>query len=227
MAPLYLMPHAVHLFLEQVRHELWDNTFIYLNGPHVCQAGPQDYYDDEGDGDETTTSPENSLLQKFKDLQLDTLAFPEYNEHYPHEQWTMGFTGRPGGPDWYINKMNNTKVHGPGGQHQHLLGDEQADPCFGIIMEGREVLQKVFGLKGLPRGDPFAFFLEEPVEIVSARIMEPFPDQDEDGATASTESKEDETAARNDNTANRAAQHKRGRKLPRARADRSIIPENP
>ena len=40
-APLDLMPHAVHLFLEQVMHGLWNNAWFYLNGPHVIQGGPQ------------------------------------------------------------------------------------------------------------------------------------------------------------------------------------------
>jgi hypothetical protein len=74
MAPLDLMPHAVHLFLEQVAHKLWDNTVWYLNGPHVMQAGPQDYI---GDSDIWA-------LQRFEDKQLDKLAFPEYSPEYPH-----------------------------------------------------------------------------------------------------------------------------------------------
>jgi hypothetical protein len=74
MAPLDLMPHAVHLFLEQVAHHLWDNTKIYLNGPHIFQAGPQDYMGDT----------EGSALQRFLDTKLDKLSFPEYNPEYPH-----------------------------------------------------------------------------------------------------------------------------------------------
>ena len=74
MAPLDLMPHAVHLFLEQVAHHLWDNAKIYLNGPHIIQAGPQDYLGDR----------EGSALQRFLDTKLDKLSFPEYNPEYPH-----------------------------------------------------------------------------------------------------------------------------------------------
>jgi hypothetical protein len=74
MAPLDLMPHAVHLFLEQVAHKLWDNTVLYLNGPHIMQAGPQDYVGDS----------EISALEPFVNNQLDKLAFPEYSPEYPH-----------------------------------------------------------------------------------------------------------------------------------------------
>uniref|UniRef100_A0A6U1QBG3 PPIase cyclophilin-type domain-containing protein n=1 Tax=Cyclophora tenuis TaxID=216820 RepID=A0A6U1QBG3_CYCTE len=162
LAPLHKMPHAVHLFLEQVYHELWDNTWFYLNGPHVLQAGPQDWDDDE----------EGKALQRFKDTQLDTLAFPEYSHDYPHVPWTLGFTGRPGGPDWYINKVDNTAPHGPGGQYQHELS-EQADPCFAKISDGHDVLMKVFKMEIYPGSHEYAYFLQEPVEIVKARIVEP------------------------------------------------------
>ena len=41
LAPLRLMPHAVHLFLEQVYHGLWNGCSFVINGPHVFQAGPE------------------------------------------------------------------------------------------------------------------------------------------------------------------------------------------
>lgn len=159
MAGLDVMPHAVHLFLEQVHHELWDNTFFYLNGPHVLQAGPQDW--EEGEL--------GSNLKRFTDTQLDKLAFPEYNDKFPHLPWTIGFTGRPGGPDWYINKADNSKSHGPGGQPQHDL-QEQADPCFGKIVEGQDTLHRVFKGEIYPADDEYAYFFVEPVQIVKARI---------------------------------------------------------
>ena len=93
------MPHAVHLFLEQVHHGLWDNTWFYLNGPHVMQAGPQDW---EEEKEET-----GAALKKFQNYQLDTLAFPEYSHKFPHVPFTMGFTGRPGGPDFYSEFKTN------------------------------------------------------------------------------------------------------------------------
>jgi len=161
MASLDVMPHAVHLFLEQVYHGLWNNTFFYLNGPHVLQAGPQDWDDDSELG---------TNLKRFVDQQLDQLAFPEYNSSFPHLPWTIGFTGRPGGPDWYINKADNTIPHGPGGQFQHDL-EEQADPCFAKIVEGQDTLQRIFRLDVFPTSDPYAYFFKEPVSIVSAIII--------------------------------------------------------
>jgi hypothetical protein len=90
------------LFLAQVYNELWDGTWIYLNGPHVLQAGPQDWSEENA----------GQSLKRFSDVSLDTLSFPEYSPDFPHLPWTIGFTGRPGGPDWYINKADNRVSHG-------------------------------------------------------------------------------------------------------------------
>ena len=165
LAPLDEMPHANHLFLQQVYHELWDSTWFYLNGPHVLQAGPQDWEEDTA----------GQSLKRFTETKLDKLSFPEYSAQFPHVEWTMGFTGRPGGPDWYINKVDNTKPHGPGGQFQHDL-EEQADSCFAKIVDGKDTLQTIMNLEIYPRGSDYAYFLEEPIEIVSARIMESIRD---------------------------------------------------
>ena len=61
---------------------------------------------------------------------MDKVAFQEYSPEYPHVQWTVGLAGRPGGPDFYISKVDNSANHGPGGQSHHDL-HEEADPCFG------------------------------------------------------------------------------------------------
>ena len=89
LAPIQWMPHAVHLFLEQAFHGLWNNSLFHLNEPHVLQVGP--------------SSREHR--DAFRHHELDRLAFPEYSEEYPHHRWTLGYTGRPGGPSWYINKV--------------------------------------------------------------------------------------------------------------------------
>lgn len=166
LAPLSMLPHANHLFLEQVYHELWDNTWFYLNGPHVLQAGPQDWEDEES----------GQSMSRFTETRLEKLSFPEYHEEFPHEPWTLGFTGRPGGPDWYINKADNTRPHGPGGQYQHDL-EEQADSCFAKIVDGKDTLQRIFRAETYPRDSEYAFFLTEPVEIITARIQEKIEDK--------------------------------------------------
>lgn len=99
LAPLVFVPHAVHLFLEQVEHGLWNNTYIYGNTGHVMQVGPSH------PGGAAMLAKEVGNVEKFRALKLDTLAFPDYSHSYPHDQWTVGFASRPGGPDWFINKV--------------------------------------------------------------------------------------------------------------------------
>jgi len=127
MAPIKWMPHSVHMFLEQVSHGLWNNSVFQVNREHVIQAGPST----------------KEHRQHFREYELDRLAFPEYAEEYPHKKWTLGFAGRPGGPSWYINKLDNTEDHGPFGQEHHAL-DEYADSCFAKVIGGFDILEKVF-----------------------------------------------------------------------------------
>lgn len=165
MAPLQSMPHAVHLFLEQVYHGLWDDAWIYLNGPHVLQIGPESSEDEDGS--------RYHALKDFREQQLDELAFPEYSEDFPHLPWTIGFTGRPGGPDFYINKQDNVRRHGPGGQRKYDL-DEFGDPCFGKVIDGFDLLREIYELPVEESGD-YKYYFEEPIHIVQARILEPMP----------------------------------------------------
>lgn len=161
MAPLDLVPHAIHLFLEQVAHGLWDHSFMYLNGPHVLQIGPQDF----------NTDDDANALHSFYEAELDEMMFPDYSQDFPHLPWTLGYTGRPGGPDFYINKVDNTKAHGPGGQYQHVL-EEQGDSCFGKIISGHQHLRKhVFSLDIYKDNTDYHWFFVDPVEIVQVVIL--------------------------------------------------------
>ena len=101
MAPLDAVPHAVHFFLEQVAHGLWNGCYLYLNGPHVLQVGPQYYEEDEEisakteeETEEEEEDPRGPVLKKFREKRLEELAFPDYSETFPHEAWTLGFAGR-------------------------------------------------------------------------------------------------------------------------------------
>ena len=130
MAPLSQMPHSVHLFLQMVAHKLWDDTVFLHTTNHVLQAAPIDF----------TTG--RSKRDDFADASLDQLSFQEYSEDYPHVKYTIGFGGRPGGPDFYISTQDNSKYHGPGGQGHHDL-HEEADPCFGLVVEGQKIVDRM------------------------------------------------------------------------------------
>jgi len=176
MAPLDVMPHSVHFFLQQVVHGLWNDAWFYLNGPHVLQGGPQAEEDEEDlwhlehqEDDDRAVA-----MKQFRELDLENLAFPEYSEKYPHVQWTLGFTGRPGGPDFYINKIDNRATHGPGGQHQHDL-EEYGDPCFAKVVDGFDVLNQMFKEPTYGDDHEWGWFFKDPVHIVKAKMMENAP----------------------------------------------------
>ena len=98
------MPHATHLFLEQVAHRLWDGCAFTINAEHVFQANP------------TNAATKQNRIANFQAKELDILSFQEYSTDHQHEQYTLGFTGRPAGPGFYINKIDNSFINGPGGQ---------------------------------------------------------------------------------------------------------------
>jgi hypothetical protein len=171
MAPLGSMPHAVHLFLEQVSHKLWNRGWFYINGPHVMQAGPQADLTKLGVDNSTNTDERSLALAPFRELQLDSLAFPEYSEDFPHQPYTLGFTGRPGGPDWYINKVDNVKAHGPGGQFHHEL-EEFADSCFAKVIDGFDVIKTMMNLPTVQEEGDYQYFYEIPVYITNMMIVD-------------------------------------------------------
>jgi len=153
------MPHAAHLFLEQIAHGLWNGCSFVVNAAHVFQVGA------------VRKESGESQMKYFAHKELDILAFQEYSPDHPHEQYTVGFAGRPAGPEFYINKMDNTESNGPGGQDHHDL-NEEADPCFGKVDDSSiTVLERLFGLPVVEENGPNDQFLVEPLHILSARII--------------------------------------------------------
>ena len=131
MAPLDLMPHTVNLFLRQVHHGLWDGTHVTMNERRVLRIGPR--YDDDANIDDG-----HGTYRHFLEKGLDKVTYQEYSPEYPHEQFTVGMAGRPSGPDFYINKIDNTRMHGPGGGRMNdgEICNNEADPCFGRLVNG-------------------------------------------------------------------------------------------
>ena len=157
MAPLDLMPHSVHLFLEMVGHGLLDGTSFHRNAHHVVQAGPTPYYKSKG----------QNLRSAFVQNRLTSVSFQEYHPEFPHEKYTIGFAGRPGGPDWYVSTVDNTRNHGPGGQSSYALPGE-ADPCFAKVISGFDTVDRVHGM---PIQPGWYNAMEKNVGIAKARIL--------------------------------------------------------
>jgi len=162
MAPLKLMPIAVNLFLQQVHHGLWEGCNFVINAMHILQAGPHLY---RGEGKFAANAYQ--LKSKFEKSRLDVMPYQEYSDDYPHSKYTVGFAGRPGGPDFYINKVDNSENHGPGGQTHHDL-HEEADPCFGHVVAGFEVIEDI---SRIPVDREKGSLLLAPVTIVSGRVI--------------------------------------------------------
>jgi len=152
MAPLDKMPHSIHLFLEQVDHGLWNGHDFLTNAPRLLRTG--------------MAVGSSADFSNFEESGLGSLDFPEYHVDHPHEQWTIGFAGT--GPDFYINKGDNTNVHGPGDVDAMVL--QEADPCFGFVKEGKAILEKMYALPIKDKNSEFE--LRSPVRIVKATVLD-------------------------------------------------------
>lgn len=159
LAPLDLVPHAIETFLDMVASKVWDNTVFYhhFTQNHVLAAAPVAY------------GTFNSKQHQMEALGFAGVGFPEYSKLFPHERYTLGFSGK--GPNFYINTKNNSDHHGPGGQGHHDLPTD-ADPCFGRVVSGLEVLNEDM-MSGRHKGtNPKGWEDFDVSRIVSVRIME-------------------------------------------------------
>lgn len=66
-------------------------------------------------------------------------------------KYTLGYAGRPGGPDFYISTRDNTDNHGPGGQGSYEDPTE-ADPCFAKVIDGFNIVDRMHQSKVKPGG---------------------------------------------------------------------------
>lgn len=132
MASLESMPHSVHMFLEMIRLKLWDNTVFWHHDDveHIIAGALFNY---------RTGEPK---FHHLKALGWEGLQFAEYSEDYPHNKYSLGFSGK--GPNIYVNLQNNQDSHGPGSQLGHHDLPDEADPCFARVIEGIEVIDTMY-----------------------------------------------------------------------------------
>eukprot|EP00545_Synedropsis_sp_CCMP1620_P012260 CAMPEP_0119004220 /NCGR_PEP_ID=MMETSP1176-20130426/1023_1 /TAXON_ID=265551 /ORGANISM="Synedropsis recta cf, Strain CCMP1620" /LENGTH=361 /DNA_ID=CAMNT_0006955905 /DNA_START=66 /DNA_END=1151 /DNA_ORIENTATION=+ len=137
LAPLDDMPHANYWFLHQVSLNLWNGCSFHRNAGHVLQSGAAGNFMNAGNN----TNKE----QEFVTAGYSSILFQEYSPNFPHLPLTVGYAGRPGGPDFYISTMDNSVNHGPGGQGEYDDVGE-ADPCFAKVVEGEDAVWRMHGL---------------------------------------------------------------------------------
>jgi len=159
LAPLDEMPHAVYWFLEQVSRGLYDGGSFHRNAGHVIQGGMTPNFLSD------PKKPPNE--DKFKTTGFDSILFQEYSPNFPHKKYTLGYAGRPGGPEFYINMKDNIKPHGPGGQ-SHYEDPTEADVCFAKVKKGFDLVERIHKL---PVKDGSYKALKDNVAIVSIKII--------------------------------------------------------
>ena len=114
-----LMPHSSFTFLEMVSSGLMDGCSFILNALHVLKAAPLPY-----DG-----SSAAAKARAFTEQGLESVAFKEYSNSFPHTKYTVGFAA-DGSPSFFINTEDNSEIH-------------VGDPCFGRIIEGFDTIKRL------------------------------------------------------------------------------------
>jgi len=120
LAPLKIMPHSIHLFLSQIAEGYWKRgtPSIALNAGHVLQACPHPCLDSTDMGGNIPGYPYEEMRKEG----LDVVSFQEYSTSYPHAKYTIGFAGKPSGPEFFINMMDNTLDHGTIEERKYKMG---------------------------------------------------------------------------------------------------------
>ena len=120
LAPSRLQPHSIYTFMEVCNK--FKKSAFHRRASHVLQAFVR------GHG-------------------VQHLAFQEYSPEYPHKEGTVGYAGRPSGPEWYVSIQDNSRAHGPGTQQKY--NPHEADSCFGKVIQGYDdAVQRVRKMPG-------------------------------------------------------------------------------
>jgi len=150
MAPTSIIPHAVFTFLEVARLFKRNaasggfGTAFHRNADHVLQA-------------------------RVQVRAVQHLAFQEYDKRYPHKKYTLGYAGRPSGPEFYVSIQNNSGNHGPGSQQK--ANPNEADGNFGRVISGFDVVDRVHKMPGhgfIGTGEDVVGIQEMTIQVPSA-----------------------------------------------------------
>lgn len=107
------------------------------------------------------------VLQAMVTTRAHHLAFQEYHPQFPHVKHTLGYAGRPGGPEFYISTVDNSENHGPASQGSKT----EADSCFGKIVDGLDVVKRMQKQPGGAKGSGFISDSKNFIRIKSFRVV--------------------------------------------------------
>ena len=119
------MPHAIDHFHRMVEKQLWDGlALVHEPDSNIISATPM-----------MTDETHTWAGKRFVDANLTHMAFTEHSPTYPpphHRKFSVAFSGRPGGPGFYISLDNELEFA------------HERESTFGVVMEGRELLFQLF-----------------------------------------------------------------------------------
>jgi len=171
LAPLDMMPHSIHVFLEQISSGMWDDGAFDLHVGHVFMAHNRE------------------LAESFNDKEeIPMMSFPEFNADYPHDRYTIAFpsplsTSKQGTSRraFYINLQDNSSHHSPrvesfssgGAGVATAITKERSvegESCFGKIVDeaSRRIVDR---MDALSVHDGRRGNLNESVIIKTARVV--------------------------------------------------------
>lgn len=119
------MPHAIDHFARMVENELWNGlALVHESNAEIISATPM-----------LTDETHAWTGKRFVDANLTHMAFTEHSSTFPpphHRMFSVSFSGRPGGPGFYISLEND------------LNYSHERESTFGVVMEGRDILYELF-----------------------------------------------------------------------------------
>lgn len=139
LAPLSMMPHSVHHFLRMLTKQLWlGMTFMpQQSARHRIHASPVDM------------ESLNRMDWQFKDAKLSNLAFAE-NSPNSCGSYSVGFSGTPGGPDFYVNGAFVPKKYAKKSCFAKVISGEKV---VDAIVDGQHSVLGIENIRLLPRED--------------------------------------------------------------------------
>ena len=139
------MPHTIKSFIEMIERKTLANGTLLLALPHILSAGPEDYHDEVNNERLSSHGYSNGVF-----------LFNEYTDEYRHDPGTVAFTATKKGPTFYINLVDNAKVH-----------SEVKDPCFGRLVKGFDIIERIAMMPKMENG-----VFELPIYIVDAEMVD-------------------------------------------------------